>query len=99
MKILCVCDQGNNRSVHLAYLLKYSGHDVLTAGLKTNTQDTLTLLYTWADKILTTASDQEIPHAYQNKAVLYDVGEDRYRRPLNHQLTIKFKKLLIKNPI
>jgi hypothetical protein len=38
MKILCVCDQGNNRSVHFAHNLKYWGNDCIPIGTETNSE-------------------------------------------------------------
>lgn len=85
MRLLVVCDQGNNRSVTLAYVLKYQGHDVLTAGLATNSLQTLELLGDWADRIFTTARDQRFP-THPEKVQCVNLGPDRYPRPLNKDL-------------
>jgi hypothetical protein len=53
-RILCLCDEGVNRSVTIAHQLKYLGHDVLSAGLKTNSVDTLMTLAKWADHVIYT---------------------------------------------
>ena len=54
MRILCVCDKGVNRSVHIASLLKFSGHDTLPVGVDTADKDTLDLLRGWADRVIVT---------------------------------------------
>lgn len=61
MKILVVCDQGNNRSVTLAGQLKYLGNDVLSAGISTNSEGTLAWLARFAEAIILTAHDQRAP--------------------------------------
>jgi predicted protein tyrosine phosphatase len=97
MRILVVCDQGNNRSVTIAHHLKYWGHDVLTAGTETNSTRTLDELSEWADRIIYTearqASRLRTP-AVGNKLQLWDVGPDRYPRPFNRDLLGKVRFLL-----
>lgn len=77
MKILCVCDQGNNRSVQFAHLLKYWGHDTISVGIKTTSKETLDMLFKWADKIIVTEDDQfdSFPPDMDivEKTVLFDV--------------------------
>lgn len=96
MRILCLCDHGNNRSVHVAHQLKYWGHDVLTAGLLTNSQETLDSLSEWADRIILTSNDQrhKVPRRFAEKVQLWDVGPDVYPRPFNKVLLAKVKKLM-----
>lgn len=90
MNILTVCDQGNNRSVQFAHLLKYKykGSDAIAIGLKTTTEETLQMLYEWADVLILTEEKQlmNIPGAYHEKVKVWDVGEDRYPRPFNIEL-------------
>jgi predicted protein tyrosine phosphatase len=94
MKVLAVCDQGNNRSVTVAAVLKYRpGMDVLTAGLQTNSGPTLVMLCNWADIIITTARDQKVP-CHQEKVRLCDIGPDVYPRPFNPQLLRKVRLLV-----
>jgi hypothetical protein len=97
VKILVVCHHGNNRSVNFAHRIKYIGHDVLTAGLKTNSTDTLRLLYEWADSIIITEESQEIPDEYFEKVTLFDVGPDTYPRPFNPELDGKVKEIIKQN--
>jgi hypothetical protein len=95
-KLLVVCDQGNNRSVTIASSLKYTegGQDVLTAGLQTNSRETLALLFKWADRIILTDSSQRIPSEWLEKARLWDVGPDTYPRPHNKVLLGKARALI-----
>lgn len=97
MKILVVCDEGNNRSVTIAHHLKYWGHDVLSAGLSTNSEATLNELYEWADRILMTDFSQQLidtTGATQGKTQMWDVGPDAYPRPFNKKLLAKVRKLM-----
>lgn len=96
MKILTVCDQGNNRSVVLAHQLKYWGHDVIPVGLATNSQATLHMLYRWADRIIVTENGMKskIPADFDPKIETWDVGPDTYPRPMNRELLDKVRKLM-----
>ena len=93
MKILILCDQGNNRSVTLAHHLKYWKHDVIPAGLKTNSPETLTMLCHWADRIIATDSGQGVEigrlaptEIDMAKVQLWNIGPDVYPRPFNKDL-------------
>ena len=84
MKILCVCVGGNCRSATLAYMLKYHyGHDALACGIEGNTQETVTMLAEWADRII--AVEPEIKEALSahvhSKVTVWDVGPDRWFNP------------------
>jgi CheY-like chemotaxis protein len=94
MRILVVCDQGVNRSVTLAHQLKYLGHDVLSAGLARNSQETLELLFDWAEKIITTEGCQSIPEQHAAKTELWDIGPDYYPRPHNKALLRIVRRLI-----
>lgn len=59
MRILCVCDHGCNRSVHIAHRLKFQGgHDTLAVGVQTASPETLRMLERWAELIILTDSEQ-----------------------------------------
>lgn len=92
MKILVLCDHGNNRSVTIAHHIKYWGHDVLTAGVKTNTPETITHLIDWAERIIITEVGQ-LPSDTPNMQ-LWDVGPDVYPRPFNPQLLKRVRALM-----
>lgn len=96
MKILIACDQGNNRSTTIAGLIKYWGHDVLTCGVSTNSQETLSMLIAWADRIITTEAGQldKLPGGADAKHQLWDIGPDNYPRPYNPELLKKVKALI-----
>lgn len=97
MKILILCDQGNNRSVVLASRLKYcgDGHDVLTAGLLTNKPSTLLMLAEWAEKIIVV---DETMHQPNPKFELWNIGPDRYPRPHNKELLAIVTRLIEEHP-
>lgn len=104
MKILVVCDQGNNRSVTLAGQLKYLGNDVLTVGTKTNSEGTLFMLGEWADRIIVVSAEVELDfHPYPSvegleKIEVWDLGPDVYPRPYNTELLVKVKQLIKDHP-
>ena len=58
LKILAVCDKGVNRSVHIASLLKFRGHDTIPVGVDTASPETLKMLLGWADMVITTSEAQ-----------------------------------------
>lgn len=98
MKILVVCDQGNNRSVTLAGQLKYLGNDVLSAGLQTNNNKTLKMLHEWADTTIVTEESQfrTLVHIVGNEDQIevWNIGPDVYKRPYNKQLLAIVKQLI-----
>lgn len=101
MKILTVCDQGNNRSVQFAHLLKYKykGSDTIPVGLSSHSKETLEMLFKWADVIILTDRVQKVPDEYKDKVKVWDVGEDRYPRPFNPELHQLARKLIEENPL
>lgn len=99
MKVLVVCDEGNNRSVTIAGQLKYWGHDVLTVGLARNSTETLEMLVKWSDRvIITDYAQSDHPELRtqraRDKTQLWDIGPDVYPRPFNKGLLAKVKVLM-----
>lgn len=101
MKILVLCLEGNNRSVTIASQLKYWDHDVLTAGLRTNTPATLAMLAMWAERIIVTErlhqtflEESGLPEDIMERVQLWDVGPDTYPRPYNKELLRKVQALM-----
>lgn len=89
MKILTVCQGGNSRSVACAYLLKYEySIDALAIGWEKNSVDTLSMLCTWADKVIIMQAEFEqfIPTAYKEKIEIIDVGPDVWFNGLHPEL-------------
>ena len=89
MKILCVCQGGNSRSVAMAYVLKYHfGHDALACSAEKNSAETLVYLYDWADKIIVMQPEfvGVIPLRMYEKVIRFDVGRDRWMNGLHPQL-------------
>lgn len=99
MHLLCACDKGVNRSVHFASQLKWWGNDTIAIGLDNTSQETLKMLYKWADKIIITELSQrlKINGEYQEKIIEFEVGQDIYPRPFNPQLLAKVKDILETN--
>jgi predicted protein tyrosine phosphatase len=80
MRILCVCSQGNKRSVFTRQALNHL-HDVLSIGVDTNDQDTIDMLAKWADIILLAEPEMQIsiPIGYQPKIDhKFTIGPDIY---------------------
>lgn len=95
--ILCVCEHGNNRSVTMAWLLKYvEDFETLTAGLAYHTPETLKMLFEWADVI--TVPEEKllalVPEEYKAKVKFYNIGPDIYKRPHNPELLSIARKLM-----
>ena len=102
MRILCLCQQGNSRSVALAFLLKRHYHaDALAAGLVTASKETLDMLYDWAEHIIVT--DKElvamVPENVQGKLHLWDVGTDIWFRRPARSLTRKLYDYMEQNVV
>ncbi len=93
VKILTVCSQGLCRSVGLADVLKlhFEPVDVLPAGYRGNTPETLTMLGNWADWIIVMQEKyiKKIPIDIKNrgdKLLVCDVGPDRYGNSHHREL-------------
>lgn len=102
MKILTICDQGNNRSVQFAHLLKYKYKaDVLSIGISNTSDETKNMLYQWADFIIVTEESllYQLPASIRGKTRLWDVGEDKYPRPFNPELLEIAKRFIKENPL
>lgn len=83
MKVLCICEHGNVRSVALAYLIKtIYGHEAIAVGHKNVSKDTMDMLMMWADKSIDVT-----------KLVGEDIWYDPFNRNLQHKLLKKLKSL------
>lgn len=95
MKIVTVCEHGNKRSVHAAYLMRFKRkvdgggmNDVIPIGIKTSSEDMQTMLFDWADWIILTDIRylDLINPKYNDKMHIWDVGEDRWPSTFNKEL-------------
>ena len=97
MRILCVCEGGNTRSVTLATLLKYNygNHDAIAMSQGKNKGETLRMLANWANLIL--AADEEIhtkllqdlmaqKDGNERKVELADLGTDKWGMSMHPDL-------------
>jgi hypothetical protein len=77
VKILTVCSRGNVRSVTLRHFLA-DKYDVLACGVDAQSEETLNMLYGWADKIIVTSGEfiSRIPKEYEEKSYLWNIGND-----------------------
>lgn len=82
MKVLCLCQKGNSRSVVLAwYLRKLFGHETLAAGMVTASRSTRQMLYEWADRIILVVPRYKhwIPPEFIGKLRVVDAGCDPWK--------------------
>lgn len=89
MKVLCLCAGGAVRSVTLAFVLKYEYKiDAIAASLEKNSENTLKMLYEWADRIIVVQVGMEdnIPVEYLEKTLCLDIGPDRWGASLHKEL-------------
>lgn len=100
-RFLCICQGGNVRSVALAFLLKYMGEqDAIAASAEKNTEDTLTMLWDWADYVIVLAENvlPFLPKAVTTgrKFVMVDVGPDRWGTALHPELLGLLKPVVVR---
>lgn len=82
MKVLCLCQKGNSRSVVLAWLLrKQFGHETLAAGMVAARRETRNMLYQWADRIILVVPRYQhwIPEEYRHKLRVIDAEGDPFK--------------------
>lgn len=105
MRILCICEWGENRSVTVAHHLKFLGHETIAIGVKSTKPDTRRMLYRWADRIIVVdeyieawvRADEQAHPDDRAKVQLWDIGPDEYHRPHNKQLIGVVRKLIEKH--
>ena len=89
-KILCVCNQGNCRSVGTRYLLNKHGYkNVIAIGGANTSAETLKMLSDWADIILLAkpVHNRFIPEENRIKInEQFTIGEDLWNNPMNKEL-------------
>ncbi len=102
MKIVTICDQGQNRSVTFAALLrvKYKA-EVIPVGFLNTSRSTRKMLYDWADVIICIVGKRAhwIPEEYKHKVKVWDIHPDIYPRPFNPLLRIKAGSIIESNPL
>lgn len=89
LKLLCMCQGGNSRSVGCAFVLKYKyGHDALACGWERNDPETLAMLFAWADRIFVMQPHfaEHVPAKFRSKVTVYDVGPDIWCNGLHPEL-------------
>lgn len=97
-KVVCCCRRGQVRSVAARnVLLNYGLLKVLTCGLENNDQDTLKMLYQWADAILVVGSPGVwllLRPEYKYKAHFLEVGHDLWGDYRHEELQCLLKPLI-----
>lgn len=91
MKVLCICEHGNVRSVALAYLIKtIYKHEAIAIGWATTSDETRLMLYDWADMIVGLVMPKKIVRGWNvDKFRFLDVGPDVWHDPFNQELQHK----------
>ena len=85
-KVVCVCRSGQVRSVAARHILaaRFGFNKVIACGWENNDQDTLDMLYKWADVILVVGRGLDWKLSTPpEKTHLVDIGQDVYGR-YNH---------------
>lgn len=96
-----MCQVGTSRSVALGYVLKYTfGIDTLACGWGANTQETINMLCTWADRIIVVQSQfvEKVPVEFHPKVSVYDVGEDIWSSSTHPDLLKIFEGMIAQDP-
>lgn len=100
MNIVTVCENGNKRSVHAAYLMRYKRkvdgggmNDIIPIGIKTASPNLQIMVFDWADWIILTDKrfQDQIPQEYQHKLHIWDVGPDIWPPTLDRDLLNKLR--------
>lgn len=89
MRVLCICERGNSRSVALAWILKdHMNQEAIAVGIRTMGQETKDLLFKWADRIILVDKrfEPEIPEEFRQKTKVWDVGPDKFFRGFDQEL-------------
>lgn len=90
IRILCVCEMGNVRSVGTRRRLNRRGYrNVIAIGAINTNDKTLAMLYKWADKILIAEPwmGQYLPDDTDNKIVKeFTIGPDVFGNPIKQSL-------------
>jgi hypothetical protein len=102
MKILCVCEHGNVRSVALAYLLKtLFNQEAIAVGIRDVSDNTMAMLEKWSDYVVFVNKDV----AYMSKVnldredvIVFNVGKDIWFTPKHEELVHKLYRELSKHP-
>lgn len=97
MRVLCVCEQGNCRSVCLARVLKENGgHDAVAVGARSAGKELQLILGCWADRIVLVQKDlgPGMTYLFIDKVRVFDVGPDVWNDPQSPDLEARFIHLL-----
>ena len=99
MKILCICEQGNTRSVGLAYILKtLFNQDAIAIGYKKVGEETLATMYNWADKVVIFDENFHILNDEPTKIIRFNVGQDVWWNFKHQELVHRLYRELSKHP-
>jgi galactitol-specific phosphotransferase system IIB component len=88
IKILCVCNKGECRSVGARMCLNERGYtNVIAIGVTNTSMKTLAMLWNWADLILLAKPTHNVFFPISDKVYTkFTIGEDRWQDPYNKEL-------------
>ena len=98
MRVLCLCQGGNVRSVALAFVLKYEySEDALAASLEKNSPETLASMMEWAEKIFVVERWMLdwISKMHRDRVTVLEIGPDRWGNSLHPELVALCQSLLV----
>lgn len=93
MKVLCVCNRGVSRSPTIAALLTNRGHDAISVGADTSSEETRRLLSEWCELAIFTDPAQVA--AFPDLEAPREIWPiaDIYPRPFNKDLRSLLERL------
>jgi len=100
MKIVTVCENGNKRSVHAAFLMRWrrkvdggGTNDVIPIGIKTSSPELQKMLFDWCEWIILTDISLKnlIAPEYHSKLHIWNIGPDIWPSNLNKDILDKLR--------
>lgn len=93
MKVLCVCNHGNVRSVALARAIKDISfnteghpHEAIAIGAQITTPETMMMLFEWSDRVVWLSDAVPAPRYPEVVDYSIRVGHDRWHNPFHPEL-------------
>lgn len=99
LKILCICNQGNSRSVGVRRRLNRRGYtNVIAIGGANTSEETMNMLCNWADVILLAKPTHSRFVLVGSEKIHpeFTIGEDNWNNPMHEELQKIVKEQLDK---
>ena len=98
MKFLVICAGGNIRSRSFVHDLMYRrGHEAMSASHDKQTDETLKMLFEWADRIIVVQPKyaERVTSDHKHKVKVLDVGPDEFGSPWHFILQDRMQQLVV----